>query len=167
LGHLVSEHLMTLFQKTPQSYRLGSRTLPGRYFTSTEILAAETERIFLREWLCAGHVGRIPAVGDYFLVEAFGESIIVLRGPDEQVRAFYNVCRHRGTRLCEQPEGRLARSIQCPYHAWTYALDGTLIGADDERSIGFQEGGPPAAYRPAAHLGGFHLHQPGQVTPPI
>ena len=72
---------------------------------------------------------RIPNAGDYFLVEAFGESIIVLRDQDQMIRAFYNVCRHRGTHMCEVAGGRLAKSIQCPYHSWTYGLDGNLIGA--------------------------------------
>jgi Rieske 2Fe-2S family protein len=120
---------MNPFLKTPMAFRPGSRTLPGRYFTSAEVFAADTERIFLREWLCAGHGSRIPQAGDYFLLEALGASVIIVRGQDNVVRAFHNLCRHRGTRLCEQAEGRLGKSIQCPYHAWTYALDGTLIGA--------------------------------------
>lgn len=68
-------------------------------------------------------------MGDYFLAEAFGESIIVFRDQNKEIRAFYNVCRHRGTHMCEEMEGRFGKSIQCPYHAWTYSLDGKLIGA--------------------------------------
>jgi Rieske 2Fe-2S family protein len=63
------------------------------------------------------------------LVEIAGESLIVLRDQSGERRAFYNVCRHRGTRLCDAERGRLSETIQCPYHAWTYALDGRLIGA--------------------------------------
>src|SRR6185503_19507307 len=72
--------------------------------------------------------------------EAVGESLIVLRDQEEKVRAFYNVCRHRGTRLCEQESGRLRETIQCPYHAWTYGLDGKLVGAPHmDRVEGFNK----------------------------
>ena len=105
------------------------RTLPGAYYTSEAILREEADRIFARRWVCVGRAGRVPAPGDYVLAEVAGESLIVVRGGDGVVRAFYNVCRHRGTRLCEQTAGRFSGSIQCPYHAWTYGLDGTLVGA--------------------------------------
>lgn len=120
---------MATYFKTEQTYQPGSKTLAREYYTSPEIFAAETERIFSQRWLCAGHVSRIPQPGDYFLLEAFGESILLVRGEQAKVHAYYNVCRHRGTRMCEQAEGRFGKSIQCPYHAWTYALDGSLIGA--------------------------------------
>ncbi len=120
---------MVTFYKTEQTYQSGSKTLAGDYYTSPDIFAAETERIFSRRWFCAGHASRIPRAGDYFSLEAFGESILLVRGEQAKVHAWYNVCRHRGTRLCEQSEGRFGKSIQCPYHAWTYALDGRLIGA--------------------------------------
>jgi Rieske 2Fe-2S family protein len=105
------------------------RTLPGAYYTSEAIHREEQDRIFARRWVCVGRASRVPAPGDYVLAEVAGESLIVVRGADGVVRSFYNVCRHRGTRVCEQPAGRFAGSIQCPYHAWTYALDGKLIGA--------------------------------------
>src|SRR5207249_4512311 len=66
--------------------------------------------------------------GDYIVQDVNRESIIVIRTKDKEIRAFYNVCRHRGTRLCEARNGHLS-AIQCPYHAWTYGLDGRLIGA--------------------------------------
>src|SRR5579864_3791871 len=105
------------------------RTLPARYYTSDEIYAREVERIFGRRWLCVGRAEQIPNSGDYFLAEPFDESLIVVRGPDGKVRALYNVCRHRGTRMCEAKSGRFSGAIQCPYHAWTYGLDGRLIAA--------------------------------------
>ena len=78
----------------------------------------------------AGHVSdRVPDAGDYFIRDAHGESIIILRDQNGEIQAFYNVCRHRGTHMCEESEGRFSKSIQCPYHAWTYSLDGKLIGA--------------------------------------
>jgi Rieske 2Fe-2S family protein len=120
---------MTVYHKTDTTYLSGSKTLPRESYTSPGIFAVETDRIFTRQWFCAGHVSRIPEAGSYFLVEAFGESIIVLRDQDQEIRAFYNVCRHRGTHMCEETEGQLGKSIQCSYHSWTYGLDGKLIGA--------------------------------------
>ncbi len=120
---------MTTFLKTTDAYKQGARTLPGRYYTTPEILSEEAERIFRRQWICAGRAEAIAGAGDYVVVEIAGESIIVLRDQTGERRAFYNVCRHRGTRLCEATHGRLSETIQCPYHAWTYALDGRLIGA--------------------------------------
>jgi Rieske 2Fe-2S family protein len=115
--------------KTTESYRQGARTLPGRYYTASEVLAEEQDRVFSRRWICVGRDNALATPGDYMLVEVAGESIIVLRDQSGERRAFYNVCRHRGTRLCEATQGRLSETIQCPYHAWTYALDGRLIGA--------------------------------------
>jgi glycine betaine catabolism A len=120
---------MTTFLKTTDAYKQGARTLPGRYYTTPEILSEEGERLFRRRWICVGRVEAIAAAGDYVVVEVAGESIIVLRDQAGERRAFYNVCRHRGTRLCEAAHGSLSETIQCPYHAWTYALDGRLIGA--------------------------------------
>src|SRR5205823_11192316 len=120
---------MPSFLKTVESYQQGARTLPGRYYTAPEVFAAEQERIFQRNWICVGRDAALADPGDYMLAEIAGESIIVLRDQSGERRAYYNVCRHRGTRLCETPRGRLSETIQCPYHAWTYTLDGALIGA--------------------------------------
>jgi Rieske 2Fe-2S family protein len=117
------------FLKTTQISVDGARTLPGEYFTSQEIFAQEMERIFLQRWLCVGREDRIPGPGDYLVQEVGRESVIVLRDKNGGLRAYYNVCRHRGTRLCEQHTGRFSETIQCPYHAWTYGLDGRLLGA--------------------------------------
>jgi len=117
------------FVKPAEAYRQGQRTLPGHYYTSPEIYAEELERIFTRRWICGGRAGEIANPGDYVLRTIAGESVIVVRGRDGALRAFYNVCRHRGTRLCEEPRGRFSETIQCPYHAWTYTIDGQLIGA--------------------------------------
>src|SRR2546427_348525 len=120
---------MSNFVKATQAYQQGQRTLPGRYYTLAEIYAEEQERIFTARWICVGRAAEIPAAGDYVLRTIAGESVIVVRGRDGALRAFYNVCRHRGTRLCEEPRGRFSETIQCPYHAWTYTIDGQLIGA--------------------------------------
>jgi glycine betaine catabolism A len=87
------------------------------------------ETFFFESWICAGRADQIPNAGDYFLREIAGESIIVVRDESGGVAAFYNVCRHRGTRLCSSAEGTFAGKIQCPYHGWSYAFDGRLVGA--------------------------------------
>ena len=104
-------------------------TLPARYYTDPEIFRAELERFYFDRWICAGRADAIPNPGDYFLRDIAGESIIVTRDSGGSVRAFFNVCRHRGTRMCTDPEGAFDGRIRCPYHGWTYALDGSLLGA--------------------------------------
>jgi glycine betaine catabolism A len=121
--------MMTVFLKTTEIEIGGATTLPGRYYTSSEIFAEEQEKIFLRGWLCIGRADRIAGPGDYVVHEIGRESVIVLRTQEGELRAYHNVCRHRGTRLCEAHSGRFSETIQCPYHAWTYALDGRLLGA--------------------------------------
>jgi Rieske 2Fe-2S family protein len=118
------------------SVQSGARTLPQRYYVSEEVFRAEAEQLFYGRWICVGRAEQLPAPGDYFLAQIVGESLIVVRGRsqghrkgDGAIRAFFNVCRHRGTRICTQEHGQFAGSIQCPYHAWTYGLDGRLIAA--------------------------------------
>ncbi|HEY7685612.1 MAG TPA: aromatic ring-hydroxylating dioxygenase subunit alpha, partial [Gemmatimonadales bacterium] len=120
---------MSTFLRTVESYRQGARTMPGRYYTTPEIQAEEREKIFGQHWISVGRAADFSQNGEYRLAEVAGESVIVLRDQQGILRAFYNVCRHRGTRLCGAAQGRLSETIQCPYHAWTYALDGRLIGA--------------------------------------
>jgi Rieske 2Fe-2S family protein len=115
------------FHKTADTFASGAKTLPQRYFVSPEIFAKEQEKIFSAQWGLVGHQSQIAKAGDYLVQEVAGESLIILRDQKGEVRAFYNVCRHRGTRLCEDKNGHFS-TIQCPYHAWTYGLDGRLIG---------------------------------------
>jgi Rieske 2Fe-2S family protein len=126
---------VTDFVKRTDVALAGAHTLPGRYFTSPEIFALESEKIFQQRWLCVGRESQIARPGDYFLEQVGSESIIILRDRSDRVRAFYNVCRHRGTRLCEDHRGQFSGTIQCPYHAWTYTLDGRLIGAPSADTI--------------------------------
>ena len=105
------------------------KTLPASYYTDSDFFRREIEAFFFEDWICAGRADNVPNVGDYFLREVAGESIIVVRTGTDSIRAFFNVCRHRGTRLCEAAEGHFAGRIQCPYHGWTYGLNGQLIGA--------------------------------------
>jgi Rieske 2Fe-2S family protein len=103
------------------------RTLGQEFYFSEEIFAREKERILWREWLCAGREEELPSAGDYLVVEVAGESILVVRTVDGSLAAHYNVCRHRGSRLvAEDSRGALGGTIRCPYHSWTYTLDGAL-----------------------------------------
>jgi glycine betaine catabolism A len=104
-------------------------TLPGRYYTDPAAFRGEMERLYWNDWVCAGRAETIPEPGDFFLRDLAGESIIITRDRDNSIRAFYNVCRHRGTRMCTAESGSFAGRIQCPYHGWTYSLDGRLLGA--------------------------------------
>jgi Rieske 2Fe-2S family protein len=115
------------FRKTAETFTAGAKTLPQRYFVSPEIFAKEQEVIFSGQWVCVGHQSEIAKAGDYFVREVAGESLIVVRDKRGEIHGFFNVCRHRGTRLCEERKGHFS-AIQCPYHAWTYGLDGRLIG---------------------------------------
>lgn len=116
------------FRKTAETLAAEARTLSQRYFVSPDVFAEERAKIFARQWVCVGHQSHLVHPGDFLLQEVAGESLILTRDQKARLRAFFNVCRHRGTRLCEAPAGT-ARVIQCPYHAWTYALDGRLLGA--------------------------------------
>jgi len=124
----MEKNAMPTFRKTAETFTAGARTLPQRYFVSPDVFALEQERIFSTQWLCAGHQTQLVKPGDYLTQEMAGESLILLRDQRGEVRGFYNVCRHRGTRLCEDKHGHF-QAIQCPYHAWTYSLDGRLVGA--------------------------------------
>src|SRR3989449_9590119 len=97
---------MTTYRGTTASYQQGARTLPREFYTSEAVVAEERERIFARSWNCVGRASRLEQPGDYFLREIAGESIIVLRDRGGTLRAFFNVCRHRGTRLCREESGR-------------------------------------------------------------
>jgi Rieske 2Fe-2S family protein len=119
---------MSQFIKASEVGTGGATALPGRLYTAPEVFREEEEKIFLSRWICAGREERIPRPGDFFVRTMCSESAIVARGEDGVVRAFHNVCRHRGTRLCDAPGGTLTR-IRCPYHAWTYSLEGRLLAA--------------------------------------
>jgi Rieske 2Fe-2S family protein len=104
-------------------------TLPRRFYADPAFYRAELERFYFNRWICAGRGDAIPRSGDYFTRSIGDESIIVTRAGSGEVHALFNVCRHRGTRLCDDAGGHLADRIQCPYHNWTYDLAGRLLAA--------------------------------------
>jgi len=114
-----------------------AKTLPARYYTDPELYRQELERFYFGMWICAGRSEEIARPGDYVLRTVGDESIIVTRDASGAPRAFYNVCRHRGTRIATQPTGTFAGRIQCGYHGWSYGLDGRLMGAPHMEDAGF------------------------------
>ncbi|HIG17671.1 MAG TPA: hypothetical protein EYQ31_10525, partial [Candidatus Handelsmanbacteria bacterium] len=105
----------------------GARTLRGEYFSSPRVYEQETQEVFRKNWICVGRAADIPQTGDYFLHEFAGESFILVRDDQQQVNCLYNVCRHRGSQLCDASGSGFGAAITCPYHAWSYALDGRLV----------------------------------------
>ena len=113
--------------------RLAANTRVGysfdqEFYTSDAVFDADMAKVVSRKWLLAGHISRIPEKGDYFLFRVGREQIIVIRENENNVRAFFNVCRHRGSTICQADSGNAPRLV-CPYHAWTFGLDGRLIAA--------------------------------------
>lgn len=100
--------------------------LPRPFYHEELLYRAEVEFIWRAGWLFAGHSCQIPNAGDYFLYDVEGDSVILVRDDNGQVNAFHNVCRHRGSVICEAPQGHVKRFI-CPYHQWTYGRDGRLM----------------------------------------
>jgi len=116
------------------------KSLPTSFYLSPEIFAMEKERIFCRQWVCCGREEQLSAFGSYRVVDIAGESILLVRTRSGEIRGHYNVCRHRGSQLCSTSSGSYedtvnlnggitASGIRCPYHLWTYDLDGNLTGA--------------------------------------
>ena len=106
-----------------------AKTLPAAYYSDPALFKRELDDLFGRMWFCAGRSEEIARPGQYVLRQTNGFNIIVTRSQNGRVQAFHNVCRHRGTQLCTDAAGQFGGSIQCPYHAWTYDLEGRLIGA--------------------------------------
>jgi choline monooxygenase len=107
--------------------RSQARAMPGAYYTSPAYLDVEREELFRRQWICIGHEGEIAKTGDYFTTELVNEQLIVVRDASGAARVLSNVCRHRGN-IVARGAGHASRFI-CGYHAWTYGLDGQLVGA--------------------------------------
>jgi phenylpropionate dioxygenase-like ring-hydroxylating dioxygenase large terminal subunit len=103
-------------------------SLPAWIYHDPDFFELEKQHIFRTGWHLVCHQNDIPNPGDYHTFDILGESVVALRGDDRQIRSFHNVCRHRASRLLDGQKGQCGRRITCPYHAWTYTLDGRLIG---------------------------------------
>jgi phenylpropionate dioxygenase-like ring-hydroxylating dioxygenase large terminal subunit len=115
----------TLRTEEAPALRAIGTTLTREHYVSREIFDKEIEKIFFKQWFCAGHVCQIPNVGDYFLHSFAGENLIILRESADEIRAHFNVCRHRGSQLTKAEKGNV-KLLVCPYHQWSYELSGRL-----------------------------------------
>jgi len=131
--------------------QLPGHALQQGFYWNAEIFEKEMQRIFLKSWLYVGHHSQVPEVGDFFVYHIANESIIIVRNADDQINALVNVCRHRGSRVCLEEQGSASR-FMCPYHAWTYDLEGNLIGAPQVTDT-FDRGNYPLKH---AKLENFH-----------
>ncbi|HQY44438.1 MAG TPA: aromatic ring-hydroxylating dioxygenase subunit alpha [Paracoccaceae bacterium] len=112
------------------------RGLPGWTYHSDALFALERTELFLKHWQIVGHVNDIPAPGDWLSFDLLGERALIVRGKDDVVRAFHNLCRHRGARVVDGVSGHCKGAMVCPFHGWVYNLDGSLRGAARPETFG-------------------------------
>src|SRR5262245_66333051 len=117
------------FRAQADTLPTGARPLPGSYYTSDEVLAAEIEGVFRRHWLCVTRSDAVAQPGSFVTAAVGPERVLVVRRPDGTLAGFDNVCRHRGHLLCNEPSGLVGQQIRCQFHAWTYELDGAIVSA--------------------------------------
>ena len=110
-------------------------TLSGDYYCSPDVFAAEQDRVFEQMWFCAVRGADLAEPGAFRRIQVGRESVLVVRGRDGALNAFLNVCRHRGALICTEDSGVVKRHLKCPYHAWTYGLDGKLFAAPNLGSL--------------------------------
>jgi len=123
--HLADQVLAALIRRHSPGH-----ALEREFYTEPEIFERDMDRMLLRHWFCAAHASSVPRPGDFVVVELGSESLIIVRTHQGEIRALVNVCRHRGSRICTARSGKApAGRFTCPYHAWTYDLDGRLLVA--------------------------------------
>jgi choline monooxygenase len=115
----------------PSATLAEAATIPASWYTDPRILALEHETAFARGWLCVGRLDQVQVSGQFLTAEMpSGDPVVVVRGHDNVLRGFFNVCRHHAAAVVAAPEGS-AQVLRCPYHGWTYGLDGALKGTPD------------------------------------
>ena len=124
------------FKTVPVPNTWDRRGLPAWTYHSDALFELEKQQVFLRHWQVVGHVSDIPAPGNWLSFDMLGERAVVMRGQDGVIRAFHNLCRHRGARVVDGMQGHCRNAIVCPFHGWVYNLDGTLRGAAVPTSFG-------------------------------
>ncbi|MCM2972677.1 aromatic ring-hydroxylating oxygenase subunit alpha [Larsenimonas suaedae] len=113
-----------------------SFTLPQPFYKDERVFAVDMQEIFSKEWLFAGMTCEVPKKGNYLTLTVGENPIVLVRGDKDAIHGFYNVCRHRGSKLCLQERGKAAKLV-CPYHQWTYELDGRLLFAGSDMGEDF------------------------------
>ena len=129
----VSPPPLDLSDFQPTDDLASAETMPARWYIEPAFLEAEKERIFWKTWQPVGRADMVRRPGDYFTCEVTGERLVVTRGADGVLRAFYNVCAHRAGPVAVGKGNR--RSLQCKYHGWTYGLDGRLLNAPEFEGV--------------------------------
>jgi choline monooxygenase len=113
------------YRQLRQNVEAAATLIPDAY-RSAEFFNVERERVWSRSWVAVAYTSQLPEIGDHLLAEVAGQPLLIIRGRDQKLRVFYNVCRHRGSRLIDQPGN--CKVIRCPYHGWGYSLEGELLG---------------------------------------
>ena len=111
-------------------------SVPAARYCDASFFAAEREHVFGKSWLFVAHADELPKPGDYLFLDQLAEPVLLVRGADERVRAFYNTCRHRGGPLVRERSGNTGPGLVCGYHGWSYALDGKLVGIPQAKDFG-------------------------------
>jgi choline monooxygenase len=153
-------------QHAPADGSVDTATLPWSWYSDPTVAERERERIFRRSWQYVGHLGELQGPGSYFASQAGGVPVVITLDRDGRLRAFINVCRHRGTVVARGAERR--GTLQCPYHAWTYGLDGTLRAAPrSDREDGFESAELGLVPASIGTWGPFVLVNPDAGAPPL
>jgi phenylpropionate dioxygenase-like ring-hydroxylating dioxygenase large terminal subunit len=120
------------------THALGTKKIPTDFYTSADHYDLELKHIFAKCWLMAGRASDLAKPGDFFTfqVDALSASVLVVKGKDDRIRAFYNACTHRGTKIVTEQKGRLRGGMICPYHGWAFGLHGDLLNVPDEETFG-------------------------------
>ena len=127
--------MVNQYRKTATTLIKGAKTLDGKYYLNEKIFNEELENIFYQNWLCVGRSNDIKDEGNYITFQIGNESVLIIRNEKNQLNGFFNICRHRGTRICIDEKETLSKTIQCKYHGWTYNLNGSLVGAPNMDNV--------------------------------
>lgn len=138
VSNMIDDPLAAAREATAQMLQTRGRTfsLPQPFYNDARLFALDMQEIFEKEWLFAGMTCEIPAKGNFMTLDVGDNPIVIVRGAEGTIHAFHNVCRHRGSRLCVKDKGKVAKLV-CPYHQWTYELDGRLLFAGSDMGTDF------------------------------